>query len=265
MNERSKNLIKHFSRAPEILRCVSQTSSWATLTSRYVGLQTGFPFVAKFRDGTTFKFEDLPDLATWWQIFCRKIYPVRADDRIIIDAGANVGAFTLYALQQARQAKVIAIEPFPATFARLRDAVDRSPFRARVDLLNIALASRSGIVTMQEGPMASQFRSVLDEGPEQRGTVVDSCPLTEILARAEGKVDLLKMDIEGSEYASLLSSPPESLRRIRRIAMEFHPTVDALGSTQRQDLFRHLEQAGLKATEVQDHGGGYGMAYFTAS
>jgi hypothetical protein len=68
------------------------------------------------------------------------------------------------------------------------------------------------------------------------------------------------MDIEGSEYPSILTCPVETLQRIRRLAMEFHP-VYTPHAPQPRDLFRYLEKAGFAATEIQDHGEGYGMAY----
>lgn len=261
MTDRGKKLLRNLNRTPEVLRCAVHSPAWLPLTTRYLGLrQSAFPFKAQFRDHTTFEFQDLADLATWWQIFYREVYPVEANDRVIIDAGANIGAFTLYALKQAPQARIIAIEPFPATFARLKASIEGSPSRARVDLMNVALGSRSGTVAMQDGPMASQFRRVLDDGFSQSKTTVPSCPLQEILAKSESDIDLLKMDIEGSEYTSLLSSPPEALSRIRRIAMELHPLDNpALGK--RDAMFEHLAEAGFQVTEVQDHGDGYGMAY----
>ena len=39
-------------------------------------------------------------------------------------------------------------------------------------------------------------------------------------------------------------------------------TLYALTRAQPQDPFRHLEQAAFKATEIQNHGGGYDMVYW---
>lgn len=260
MNARAKSISRHLNRAPEIFRCARHSGAWLPLAARYTGLQQdGFPFVARFRDGSTFEFQNIQDLATWWQIFYRGVYPVKPSDRVIVDAGANIGAFTLYALRQSPHAKVIAIEPFPATFARLSANLERSPLRARVQLVNAALSSQGGTVTMQDGDIASQFRRVVADASNQAGTAVKSCTLPEVFAQAEGDIDFLKMDIEGGEYASILTSPPEVLGRIKRLAMELHPP-DERGA-QPQDLFRHLAKAGLETTEVQDHGDGYGMAY----
>ena len=261
MIARAKKIATHLNRAPEILRCARQTADWLPLTLRYIGLgQMNSAFVARFRDGRSFEFRDLPDLATWWQIFYRHIYPVNPNDRVIIDAGANIGAFTLYALSRAPHANVIAIEPFPETFFRLRSVVEKSPHANRVRLVNAALGSHSGSVSMQDGDIGSQFRRVLDDNSPLTGTRVRSCTLPEILNSLEGEIDFLKLDIEGSEYAAILSSPVETLRRIQRIAMEFHPLYSP-NAPQPRDLFDYFERAGFTPTDVQDHGEGYGMAY----
>jgi FkbM family methyltransferase len=261
MNARAKRLARHFNRAPEIVRCALHTPDWLPLLLCYVGLgQKRFPLTARFRGTPTFEFRDLADVATWWQIFYRNVYPVERDDRVIIDAGANIGAFTLYALDRSQDAKVIAIEPFPDTFSRLRAVVERSSFRDRVRLVNAALSSHAGWVSMQDGEIGSQFRRVLGDRSSQTGTRVPSCTLRDILDDVDGDVDFLKMDIEGSEYASILTAPLETLRRIRRVALEFHPLYTA-DAPQPHDLIQHFEKAGLAATVIQDHGAGYGMAY----
>ena len=262
MTARAKGLARHINRAPEIVKCALHTPDWLPVSLCYVGLgQKRFPLKARFRGTPSFEFRDLADLATWWQVFYRNVYPVEKDDRLIIDAGANIGVFTLYALERSRWAKVIAIEPFPETFSRLRTVIEQSSFQDRVQLVNAALSSHRGWVSMQTGEVGSQFRRVLDDASSQPGTRVPSCTLAEILYGVEREIDFLKMDIEGSEYSTILACPVEILRRIRRVAMEFHPLYTP-DSPQPQDLIRHFQSAGFSATALHDHGEGYGIAYF---
>jgi len=95
----------------------------------------------------------------------------------------------------------------------------------------------------------------------QGGARVSAYTLAEILEGVESEIDFLKMDIEGSEYTTILTAPVETLRRFRRVAMEFHPLYIP-DPPKLQDLIRHFESAGFSATVIQDHGEGYGMAYF---
>lgn len=68
-------------------------------------------------------------------------------------------------------------------------------------------------------------------------------------------VDLLKIDIEGAEYRVLNSVAPDTLRRIRRIVMEFHPDAPA------EDAINPLTANGFRVTRDQDDGEGYGVAW----
>src|SRR3954447_17421040 len=106
-------------RFPEILRSRSVTPNWIRLSSAYVGLPLRRPFRIDLGSGS-FEFRDPCDASTFWQIFVREVYPVKPSDSLIVDAGANIGSFTLYALLRAPQAHVIAIEPAPDSCERLR-------------------------------------------------------------------------------------------------------------------------------------------------
>ena len=53
-------------------------------------------------------------------------------------------------------------------------------------------------------------------------TVVPVIPRGDPRAPRAGRVDLLKLDIEGAEYDVLYGAAPETLARIREIRMEAH-------------------------------------------
>jgi len=58
----------------------------------------------------------------------------------------------------------------------------------------------------------------------------------------ERQIDLLKMDIEGSEYEVLLAASSRDLDRVRRINLEYHQKP---GFTKR-DILEHLGQCGFQ-------------------
>ena len=84
-------------RMPEVIHCRSLTRDWVRLTTAYVRMTSKLPFSINLPSGP-FEFREISDIPTFWQIFFADLYSVRPTDRIIIDAGANIGAFTLYAL-----------------------------------------------------------------------------------------------------------------------------------------------------------------------
>ena len=254
--------LRHLTRAPEVLRCMRTFDGWPTLVPAYLGLRPPpLPFEVRTRSGVGFRLTEFYDLETLWQIYCREVYAVVPSDRVIVDAGANIGLFTCFAAGRAPQAKVHAIEPFPATFDRLVDTVRANRFDSRVVCHCVALSSSPGVRTMSAAAEASQMFH-LESGTAAAGTAVTATTLTALLDSIDAAaIDLLKMDIEGSEYDVLLSTAPAVLARIRRVDLEFH-TAPAPEWTP-QALVRHLSAAGLRPRDGAPAGAEYGMLHFT--
>ena len=78
-------------------------------------------------------------------IFIRNAYffEAKRSDPLIIDAGANIGMATLYFKFLYPKAKIIAFEPFGATFAVLMDNIELNNLKD-VRLVNSALSDHAG-------------------------------------------------------------------------------------------------------------------------
>jgi FkbM family methyltransferase len=229
-------------RAPEVFRCQRETRQWLPVTLSYLGLSTlAFPFSLEMRDMSPVLLGEPYDLKTFWQVFLHRCYPVHSTDLNIIDAGANIGLFSLYAARQAPNAKILAIEPFPATFERLSQAVREHGLSDRVECLNCALCGSEEPRMMKPTHQPSQMQRVAT-GNVQDGVPVSAQTLSRIVDRAGGEVDLLKVDIEGSEYEVLLNTTSSDLRRVRRMVLEYHGDVEPYT---RGQLFSYLASAGF--------------------
>jgi FkbM family methyltransferase len=252
-------LLKNIHRAPEILRCARETSQWPQITSSYLGFsKLTYPALLRLRGGDSIRLQELTDLKTFWQIFLRQIYRVDASDRIILDLGANIGLFTLYSARRAPAARIFAIEPFPANFERLLETVREHDLTGRVTCLKCAITGKAGMRLMYDGPLPSQQRFLVAGGKSASGTPVQGITLCELFRQqALNKIDLLKIDVEGSEYEVLLSATPDELRIIRRIALEYHGDCAPHSKVQ---IFDHLRKAGFRLIwDIQDRLG-YGVA-----
>jgi FkbM family methyltransferase len=260
MNQRWKKIFRQLNRTPEVARCARITHQWWPLACAYAGLRPlSFPYEVLLKDGGRVMLTDFFDLSTFWPIFFTPTYPVDPADRVIVDAGANVGMFTLYARRRAPAARIAAIEPFPPTFERLQAAIARNKLSG-VTCLNAALGDASGEALMPTEEMGSQFRQVLTS-PASTGIAVRVMTLRQALdSLGLDRVDHLKMDIEGGEYPSLLSAGPDVLRRIRRIYLEYHPATSEDCNIER--LTAHLKDNGLTRVFHRYDGDGYGMAHF---
>jgi FkbM family methyltransferase len=251
--------LKKANRTPEIFRCMAETPQWARVTAAYLGLsRLQYPSVLQLRSSERIRLEELTDLKTFWQVFLRRVYRVEATDRIILDLGANIGIFTLYAARQAPEARIFSLEPFPATFNRLLATVRDHQLENRVTCMNHALTGSTGIRVMCDGVIPSQRRSLAPTESATSGLQVLGKTLPEVVEQNDlACIDLLKMDIEGSEYETLLATPSLVFARISRIALEYHG--DSAPYTKDQ-LFEHLHRSGFVSVwDVCDESG-YGLA-----
>ena len=251
--------LRNATRAPEILRCAAETNQWAPLSATYLGVSSlQYPLLLRLRRGEQIHLEELTDLKAFWQIFLRRVYRVRATDQVILDLGANVGIFSLYAARNAPQAKVFSFEPFPSTFRRLVATVRNHHLDGRVTCLNYAATGASGVRLMPDAEVPSQRRALATAASVTSGTQVVGKTIESMLEENHlPHVDLVKMDIEGSEYEVLLLTPQTVLSRIDRIALEYHGDSAPYS---RQQLFDHLGQAGFTVTSDLCDAQGYGLA-----
>ncbi len=257
---RTSRFLKLFSnlgRIGEVFRCVGECPGWSRLVVGYVGLAAPrFPCEFATRSGERLNLATFEDLVTCWIVFIRRDYAVEGSCRTIVDAGANIGAFSLFAARSAPAARIVALEPFPSTFERLRNHVGQSPYRERITCRDWALCGSDGLRRMDDSPMASQFRGLLVPDGRSSGIEVEGVSLASLLNRERlDRVDLLKLDIEGSEYEIMESAPAEILERVGTIAMEYHPN----GS--KSCLFQKLGDAGFELViDEPSSTTGYGMA-----
>lgn len=244
--------LRYLKRFPELFGAMKATPQWPALIAGYLRLAAPFPLRLSFRDGNCVDLQNREDLATLWLVFFSLTYPLLPGDRRIVDCGANIGAFTLYAATQLPSARIVSIEPFPETFSRFSSMIADNHLENRVTAIRAALTGSAGTVLFDDRPaVGSQFRSI-----SSTGVAVEGIPLVSLLDKAEWDfVDLLKIDIEGGEYDALLSTSPQVLRRISRIAMEYHP------DPRKAELLRYLEQAGFSVQSERDDGGGYGIVH----
>lgn len=243
-----KRLIKglrHIRRITEIPKCRRMTPQWLKLTACYIGWPVRLPFEIQLGRGPC-RFETRADVSTFWLIFFAETYPVQRTDRMIIDGGANVGFFTLYALLTAPNVHVVAVEPAPDSCARTRRLIHDHGLEDRVTLHEAALGSHSGTTTL-DMKAGSQFRMT-----GMGGIDVPMLTLDEIVT---GMVDILKLDVEGAEYQTLAAASTETLHRIQRIVVEYHPNGTLSDVT--------LQRAGFVLESARDDGGGYGIGYFS--
>lgn len=173
-----------------------------------------------------------------------------ARPRVIFDVGANVGDYTRLVLQAANAVgcpvDVHVFEPSP----RCQEALQREfGGFAHVTRVSAAVADRAGEAVLHEGSSGSELASLVVRGSAAAGSSRDiRVPLIALQDYLEttgtGRVDFLKLDVEGSELAALRGLG-DSLRPdvVDVIQFEYGGTAVDAGITLR-DLYRLLQGRG---------------------
>jgi FkbM family methyltransferase len=150
--------------------------------------------------------------------------------KTIIDAGSNIGLTAVKLLTNFPEAKVICIEPDPSNFKQLEHNL--KGFGSRATLLGKALWHKEETLYLDFGfrDGAGWSRRVTEKG-ESSTTAVPAISLNKLITDFNlGMIDVLKMDIEGSE-ASLFKEENDLsfLDKTKVIAIEIHDEFDCRG------------------------------------
>lgn len=245
-----RRLLKHAGRAHELIEANRQTPALSSLFRHYLEFgESRYPFHLPLRGGGLLTLSDTTEVKVFWNLFIRGSYVIPADCRTILDCGANAGIFSVWAARQQPGVRVVALEPFPPTFAELQANVRQNHLEDRVRCVQVGLAAKAEERFMFVAGDSPDRGLVLDGSPPTRETVSVRCVRLADCLDDFGMhtLDLLKMDIEGSEWEVLLSTDPSVLCRIRYIQLEYHEVAARFGYVPER-LFAHLAQAGHKLT-----------------
>jgi FkbM family methyltransferase len=156
------------------------------------------------------------------QVFVEGQYarlPLRGDERLILDCGANVGYASAYFLSRCPQAHVVAVEPEPDNFRMLERNLQ--PYGDRVTVIQSAVWPRLTRLRMVSGLVGWEAR--VEETTETGADTFAALDLPTLLAPFPGqRVDILKVDIEGAEEHLFGGQTEEWIGRIDVCAAELH-------------------------------------------
>lgn len=195
-------------------------------------------------------------------IFSQRIYtpdylPIEKDD-VVVDIGANIGVFTVYAAFKTRNT-VYAYEPFPGNYDALEQNL-RTNALSNVKPHRLAVSDKSGIeLFLNSGTSQHHHLEKVTPGATNKYIEVPSITLKGLMDDNHlAQIDFLKMDCEGSEGIILRSTSQDYLHRIRKIAMEFH---DHLSEFKHDQIRGLLERVGFTTRLVWDGKAKVGYLY----
>jgi len=166
--------------------------------------------------------EDAADLAAVEEVLLEAEYDVPGldDVEVVVDLGSHIGTSILFFRARYPAARIHGFEPDPATFAKLERNVgglDRVTVRRRA-------VTGAGGQSVLYASSYSLRSSLVGGWADSRAVTVPAVTFDELVAELGlDRIDLLKLDIEGSEYEALAGS--EALRRVRAVVGELHPQL----------------------------------------
>jgi FkbM family methyltransferase len=163
----------------------------------------------------------------------------------IIDIGAAIGDYTLYAATTQPNSQVFAFEPYPQSFVLMQENLHLNTIH-NARAFDKAIGTVSGELMLDlTGGEPLQFQGFLKQtGDMAKSLSVHALSLADAFAMLEIEVcDLLKLDCEGAEYSILFDTPQPVLERIQRIVMEYH---DNIVQYTHHDLTRFLNERGFR-------------------
>ena len=155
----------------------------------------------------------------------------------VLDLGANKGAFSNWAADYLA-AKVYVVEALPELAERLRAD-------SRFSVLQAAVCGGSGTTVIYRSPNRC---ASLTLNPNNKTTAISVPAVTlENVFNHWGlrEVDLVKMDIEGSELDVLSTCSMNLLKSITQITCEFHDFVDVSHRPRIREICQRLAAAGF--------------------
>ncbi|MGB0521891.1 MAG: MupA/Atu3671 family FMN-dependent luciferase-like monooxygenase [Flammeovirgaceae bacterium] len=201
---------------------------------------------------------------------------------VVFDVGANIGMFSLYCKTRFRSIQVHSFEPIPDTFEVL--SANNDLYNLDLMLYPLALSDRedevsftyypkisglSGITSargkdkaetqlilrdflstnksnLTEQATDSTWESNLDEYFEAKHYQCQTRTLSEVIQTSEvEQIDLLKIDVEGSELAVLQGIQAQDWARIKQVVIETQ------GVQITQDVIQLLNQHGFETAQEE--------------
>lgn len=142
----------------------------------------------------------------------------------ILDIGANMGVYSLYAAAKAPQASLYCFEPNAENFAILEQNIQQNNIRAKA--YKMAVSSRCEIGHLQINRTSVEYALGAASDTTESVECVDLEKVFELCGVES--FDFLKMDIEGAEREIFNNSSDDLLRRFKALAIEWHHSWEEL-------------------------------------
>ena len=170
-----------------------------------------------------------------------------------VDVGANFGWFScLLARVSNAGSSGFAFEPDPGTVPFLRQNLEINGFSDSVAVISKGIGSTIGCGVLHIAPKENPGMHSLLAMPHlsaSEGIDVDTSTLDRELEAVPGRIDVIKIDIEGFEYEALLGAK-QTLGRTDALVIEYSPGFLRRAKCDPSDFLALLTEQGFKLYET---------------
>ena len=171
----------------------------------------------------------------------------------VVDIGAHIGYYTLLAARLVgERGKVYAFEPDPRNFQLLKKNIEENGYN-NVVLVNKAVAEISGKAQLFLNSENTGDHRIYQSNENRRSLVIATTTLDEYFKDKEQRIDLIKMDIQGSE-ARAFQGGKNIIDRNKQIKIitEFQPAFIKMSGRSAKEYLSLLRKSRFKLYQINE-------------
>jgi len=219
-------IVAFFEKIKIVKETIKQIENWHTPIKLYLGISNKDDIVY-FKNGTKCIVRNKSDAIAFFENYFLKVnnpnkkFEIKNDD-IVIDIGAHIGYFTMYAANNANQGTVYSIEPYKESFKILEKNLKLNNL-TNVKSFHAAISKVTEQITLYIDKKNHIGNSIFETDETTESKKVDSFSLKDFVNNNKiEKIDFLKIDCEGAEFEILLNFDKELMKKINKISAEVH-------------------------------------------
>lgn len=173
---------------------------------------------------------------------------------VVLDIGANIGYYTLIAAKLVgKNGKVYAFEPDTVNFEIIKKNVEINGYH-NVTLIQKAVSNRTKKIKLYLCEENGADHKIYDDGTDRNSIEIESTSLDDFFRDYRGKINLIKIDAQGSEGHILegMTSLLETNTDVKLI-MEFWPSALKKSGSNPNDLLKLLKKNNLNLYKINEN------------
>ena len=238
---------KIFRKINGFIEIIAIYKNWPTyILYKFKLIPNNKPIKLCLRNGISFNISERNNFETIDEVWRNRIQTKELSlpsSGIVIDIGANIGAFSLMAAEQLHEGLVLSYEPEVNNYSALVKNIAYNKLENKVKPIQLAVSDKVGEQFLFLGE-ASGYHSIspsesTNAFDETEREMVKTTTLSELFR--ENKISncaFLKMDCEVAEKSILLNADLNDLKKISKIVIECHNGYS--------EIIQRLKGAGFK-------------------